>query len=145
MPDIRHRIGVVASAAVVHHALTTVDGLAGWWTTDTSADGVNSLRFRFGGGDGFDMSVVDSQPGSRVAWEVTAGPDEWLGTSLAFDLEERHPWTIVRFTHAGWRSSSDFYADCTTQWAMFLISLKNFIETGTGQPWPHEVKISEQH
>ena len=56
--DIVHRIGVKdATPRAVYDALTTVDGLAAWWTTDTKDDG-DVLRFRFPPVGGFDMQVV---------------------------------------------------------------------------------------
>ncbi len=30
---------------------------------------------------------------------------------------------------------------CSTKWAVFLMSLKSLLETGTGAPDPHDVKI----
>ena len=39
MVDILHRIGVTSSPDDVYAALTTTDGLAGWWTQDTKGDG----------------------------------------------------------------------------------------------------------
>ena len=49
MADILHRIGVTKSPEDVYAALTTVDGLAGWWTRDTGGDGSEGgvLTFRF--------------------------------------------------------------------------------------------------
>ena len=39
MIDIHHRIGITASSPDdVDAALTTLDGLSGWWTTDTTGD-----------------------------------------------------------------------------------------------------------
>ena len=55
MVDILHRVGIVAPQDKVHAALTTVEGLAGWWTSDTVGDSV--LEFRFGELGGFDMSL----------------------------------------------------------------------------------------
>jgi len=39
MVDILHRVGITATPDKVYEALTTVEGLAAWWTTDTSGDG----------------------------------------------------------------------------------------------------------
>ena len=50
MPDILHRVGVLTpTPEKVYEALTTVDGLAGWWTQDTrgSGDPVSSLWTAF--------------------------------------------------------------------------------------------------
>jgi hypothetical protein len=59
MVDILHRVGIKSSVAEVYAALTTADGLAGWWTTNTQGEGKDLggvLQFRFGAG-GFDMEA----------------------------------------------------------------------------------------
>ncbi len=33
---------------------------------------------------------------------------------------------------------------CSTKWAMFLMSLKAFVETGRGAPFPNDVHISNK-
>ena len=68
--DILHQVGVAgATPEEVYDALTTLDGLAGWWTVDTTGetrvDGV--IRFRFGAG-GLDMRVEELVPGRLVRW-----------------------------------------------------------------------------
>jgi hypothetical protein len=30
---------------------------------------------------------------------------------------------------------------CSTKWGVFLLSLKAFLETGKGAPWPNEIKL----
>ena len=60
MVDILHRVGVkTPTPEKVYDALTTVDGLSGWWTEDTKGKGNvgDVLEFRFPVG-GFDMEVV---------------------------------------------------------------------------------------
>jgi uncharacterized protein YndB with AHSA1/START domain len=82
MVDILHRIGVEkASPAEVYEVLTTVDGLAGWWTDQTSGDPEvgGTIEFRFIPG-GFDVEVVEPEPATRVHWQVADGPPEWIGT-----------------------------------------------------------------
>lgn len=150
MDDILHRIGITAAPEEVDTALTTIAGLAGWWTEDTSGDpsagGV--IRFRFAGAPapgGFDMRVVETRPGELVLWEVVAGPEEWVGTQVRFDLGRQDGWTIVRFGHLGWPAPSEFMAHCSTKWATFLLSLKQLVETGTGRPAPDDLRISDWH
>ena len=65
MTDIHHRIGVQSSSTDdVYAALTTIDGLSGWWTTDTTGDpGLGGkIEFRFPPG-GFDMEVIELDAG----------------------------------------------------------------------------------
>ena len=70
-----------ATPEKVYDALTTVEGLAGWWTDDTKGSG--GRRRRAGvpvpAVGGFDMEVVELQPSERVAWRVVDGPEEWIG------------------------------------------------------------------
>jgi uncharacterized protein YndB with AHSA1/START domain len=144
MVDILHRIGTTTTPDQVYDALTTIDGLAGWWTADTTGDAApgGTIKFRFGPPGGFDMKVLDERPNERVEWEVTDGPEEWIGTHVSFDLEHDDGYTIVLFKHEGWREPVEFMYHCSTRWATFLISLKQFVETGAGAPYPRQVGIS---
>jgi uncharacterized protein YndB with AHSA1/START domain len=36
MTDIMHRVGIKAPPSKVYAALTTIEGVAGWWTRETS-------------------------------------------------------------------------------------------------------------
>jgi uncharacterized protein YndB with AHSA1/START domain len=147
MADILHRIGATATPDQVYVALTTLDGLAAWWTTDTQGDPApgGTIQFRFGNTGGFDMKVLDQRPNERVEWEVTEGPEEWVGTHVGFDLKQEDDYTIVLFKHEGWREPVEFMSHCSTKWATFLMSLKQLVETGTGAPHPHDVRISNWH
>ncbi|MET7987361.1 SRPBCC domain-containing protein [Streptomyces sp. NPDC005281] len=145
MADILHRVGTTAARETVYQALTTVDGLAAWWTTDTEGTGDDVLQFRFGDVGGFDMKVLELRPDMRVRWEVVDGPEEWIGTTVTFDLKQEGEWTIILFAHEGWREQVEFMNHCTTKWALFLMSLKSLVETGTGAPHPHDVRISNWH
>jgi hypothetical protein len=143
MPDILHKVGIRSSSLNdAYNALTTLEGLSAWWTTDTQGESkVGSvLRFRFGSG-GFDMKVLELHPAKRVLWQVVDGPEEWLGTTIGFDLEQRGDWTIVLFKHAGWKQPVEFMHHCSTKWAVFLLSLKSLLETRKGGPWPNEIKL----
>jgi len=143
MPDILHKVGIRSSSPkVVYEALTTIEGLSKWWTSDTRGesklDGV--IQFRFGGG-GFDMKVLELQPANSVLWRVIDGPEEWIGTKISFDIKQTDDWTILLFKHANWKAPVEFMHHCSTKWAVFLLSLKSLLETGKGAPWPHEIKL----
>lgn len=145
MTDILHRIGVKdAAPQQVYDALTTVDGLAAWWTGDTTEhDGV--LRFRFPPVGGFDMQVVEARPAERVTWRVVDGPAEWIGTTVDWKLHRDGDYTIVLFEHLGWKEPVEFMYHCSTKWASYLLSLKALVETGQGAPAPRDVQISNWH
>lgn len=145
MVDILHRIGIEAPVAEVYSALTTNKGLADWWTKDTEGEGGevgDELRFRFAAG-GFDMRVRELDPGRRVLWEVVSGPEEWVGTHVDWVLDQKDDYAIVLFTHRGWREPVEFMHHCSTKWAVYLMSLRSLIETGTGAPHPHDVRVDD--
>lgn len=146
--DILHRVGIKASPEKVYHALATREGLAGWWTRDTEGNSRSGgeLSFRFHNPAGaeighFDMKVLELKPAEQVRWEVTGGPDEWIGTKIHWTLKQEDGQVIVLFRHEGWKEAAEFMHHCSTKWAIFLMSLKSLAETGKGAPSPHDVKI----
>lgn len=154
MVNIIHRIGIKAAPAAVYAALATVDGVAGWWTRDTTgesrAGGVITVRFLDHGVDGrgpvrekgrMDLEVRRLDPEKEVCWRVTAGPEEWIGTDVTFSLAAENGQTVVVFGHRNWREPVDFMAHCSMKWATFLLSLREFVETGSGRPSPDDLKI----
>lgn len=44
MADIIHRVGIKAPVATVYAALSTVEGVAGWWTKHTSGSSKIAVR-----------------------------------------------------------------------------------------------------
>ena len=143
MVDILHRVGIRSSSPdETYKALATREGLAAWWTNDTRGEskvgGVLQFRFKAGG---FDMKVLELQPGKRVLWQVVDGPEEWIGTTVGFDLKQDDGYTVVLFKHQGWKEPVEFMHHCSTKWAVFLLSLKSLVETGKGAPAPDDTKI----
>lgn len=153
--DIVHRVGIKAPAAQVYAALSTIDGLAGWWTTATSGDSQvtkvgSDIAFRFHTETGeeiggFEMGVVELVPDQTVRWRVKTGPAEWVDTDIEFALSRQGEHTIVMFGHRHWREEVEFTAHCSTKWATFLLSLRDLVETGRGKPAPHDLRIGDWH
>jgi uncharacterized protein YndB with AHSA1/START domain len=147
MAAIRHRVGIAAPPARVYEALTTTEGLSGWWTRDVDGDPNpgGTLRFFFGGPEpAAVMDVVDATPTAHVGWHCAEGPDEWVGTNLSFALRpsEDEDETAVVFTHGDWREPVEFMHHCSTKWAYFLLGMKAWLEGGEATPFPTDKKIS---
>lgn len=147
MVDILHKIATKAPMQKVYEALATREGVAAWWTTTVEGESEvgRTLTFRFYAGDNeigaFEMKVLELDPGKRVSWQVIAGPEDWIGSKIGFDLKQEGEYAIVLFKHEGWREASESMHHCSTKWAVFLMSLKAYLETGIGQPSPRDVKI----
>ena len=135
MADIRINVSIKATPEKIYNAITTQEGLTSWWAKQTTAkpevDFVNVFTF---GTFRNEMKVTKLIPNKKVEWECIKSIDEWVGTSISFDLEEKEGRTTLRFAHAGWRAADDTFAGCTYDWASFMKSLKMLCETGTGEP-----------
>jgi uncharacterized protein YndB with AHSA1/START domain len=138
MPDILHRVGVDAKPERVHDTLTTLDGLRSWWVSTTTGDPRPGGTIDFGF---CKMKVVNAVPGKVVEWRCLEGPDEWVGTTVRFDLDWKKDQTFILFKHANWKEPVEFMHHCSTKWATFLLSLRDTLERSAGRPAPHDVKI----
>lgn len=148
MVDIIHRVGIKASVSKVYAALSTVEGVAGWWTKNTSGSSKvgGTIGVRFHSSDGkeigsMNMEVIELEPNSKVHWRFKAGPEEWVGTDVLFNLSQEGDYTIVLFCHKNWREANEFTSHCSMKWATFLLSLRELVETGKGKPSPNDIKI----
>jgi uncharacterized protein YndB with AHSA1/START domain len=148
MADIIHRVGIKAPISKVYAALSTVEGVAGWWTKDTSGSSKvgGTIGVRFLSPDGkeigaMNMAVDALEPNKKVQWRFTSGPEEWVGTDVIFNLSQDGDYTIVLFGHKNWREPNEFMSHCSMKWATFLLSLRELVETGKGKPSPHDIKI----
>jgi len=148
MVDIIHRIGIKAPISKVYAALSTAEGVAGWWTKETTGEskpgGTIKVIFRSPNGDEkgkMEFEPLKLNPNQEVHWRFKSGPAEWIGTDVTFKLSQDGDATLVVFGHRNWREAVEFMAHCSMKWATFLLSLKEFVETGRGKPSPDDLKI----
>jgi uncharacterized protein YndB with AHSA1/START domain len=161
MPHVRHALLIEATVHKVYDAITTQEGLAGWWTPGATATPViNSVaRFPFGPAYFKEMKITELIPSRMVQWTCITGAEEWVGTTLSFELQTGdkegllHSYsemtgqveqlrgnqaTLLMFHHDGWKAYTPMFAECNYTWGQFLRSLKLFCETGKGRPWPNQ-------
>lgn len=148
MVNIIHRIGIRSTLDNVYKAISTIEGLGNWWTKEVEGEaqlnGKNKFTFRSTTGDikgQMVMEVKELKPQQRVSWRCVEGPDEWIGTAITFDLSQQDDQTILLFGHRNWREAVEFTAHCSMKWAVFLLSLREYVETGKGKPSPDDLKI----
>jgi uncharacterized protein YndB with AHSA1/START domain len=140
MVKIFHNFEIKASAEKVYEAISTLKGLCGWWTKDTTGNPAKDGEIRFGFGNNFNiMHVIESVGNKFVQWEVKSSDfpsgKEWIGTFISFTLEEKeNNIASVKFEHSNWQAFTDFYGVCNYHWGIFMVSLKLLCETGKGTP-----------
>jgi uncharacterized protein YndB with AHSA1/START domain len=135
MIEIKHKLVIKTTADKIYEAIITQEGLSGWWAKQTIAKPeigfVNVFTF---GTFRNEMEITELTHNKKVEWKITHSIDEWMGTTISFDLEEKEGKTNLRFTHSGWKATTDTYAGSNYDWGRFMTSLKLYCETGTGTP-----------
>lgn len=144
MKDIRHRVGIAAATDDIFEALTEPDRLVRWWaaTARRETEPAPRLVLGFPGSRDLVWDIAEAEFGRRLHLRLRSGPDEWSGSALLFDLAEADDQVFVTLTH---RTTDETPAEAwqffCTKWPLFLVSLKDFLETGSGRPYPDDVRI----
>ena len=75
MKNIKHIFHIDASFDKVFKAITTIDGLANWWTEDTSGSCTinETITFKFGEMAILQMKVSALEENKFVQWTSTSG------------------------------------------------------------------------
>jgi uncharacterized protein YndB with AHSA1/START domain len=138
--DLTHRIEIAAPPEKIYHALTTVDGIKGWWTNDVKMDTHAGGKAVFGFMNHsveFEMRIVHLTPPSLVQWKCVGGSSpDWIGTTQEFRFEPKAEGeTLLKFCHGGWESGGDHCYYCNTTWGHLLVTLKNYCERGVRNPY----------
>lgn len=136
--DYEKTIRVQAHPDTLFDALTTVAGLAAWWTDVTgSGDTGGELRFSFDSPEPCVMHVDQATRPSSVQWTVTSCgflPD-WVDTRPTFTIAAVGGGeSELRFRHEGLTAELECIAQCTRGWDHFLESLRRYAEGGRGMP-----------
>jgi uncharacterized protein YndB with AHSA1/START domain len=139
MPDIAMQIDVGADPATVYRALTTTEGVAGWWTTRNQTTGMVGETDRMCFPDApmaWELRVDEAVPGKLLARHCVGGPPAWVGTDVRFALEAApNGGTRVLFDHTGFAAVDEMFRIVTLGWAQMLLQLQRHTETGEPAPY----------
>jgi uncharacterized protein YndB with AHSA1/START domain len=143
MTDILHAFPIEASASAVFAAISTPAGLDEWWTASSAGVPRVGADYRLDFGPGYDWraTVIAVVPDRVFELEMTVAMDDWRGTRVRFDLEERAGATALRFGHLGWRGATDHYQTSSYCWAMYLRILKRYVEFGEHVPYERRLAV----
>jgi uncharacterized protein YndB with AHSA1/START domain len=135
--SIRHQFQIQATNLQVFEALNTIEGLQSWWTEQAvgTTEPKGMIHFAFGDDFSFVMQVLKIKGVRKIVWKCTEGDTGWEGHELVFQMDEMEGQTKFNFSHIGWESKDDYYAQCNFIWGRYLESLKQYCETGKGHPF----------
>jgi uncharacterized protein YndB with AHSA1/START domain len=139
--DYAREIPFHAPSERVFDALTTLDGLAGWWTPIVSGAATTGGEIELGF-SGLDerivMRVDEAIRPSTVIWTCVAhtGHPEWAGTRIVVELAPGAAGRgLLKFRHVGLTPRLRCYETCDSGWEHFLRSLLDYAERGNGSPF----------
>ena len=137
MSLIAQDILIEAKPDAIFKALTLQEGLSSWWTSDTTTQPIVGSVAEFGF---YQRSIVtrfrieELEQARRIRWHCLAGPQEYLGSEVVFELEATASGTILHFAHRQLKGTDDFMRHADQSWHRVLASLKSYVETGQGRP-----------
>jgi uncharacterized protein YndB with AHSA1/START domain len=134
--DIVHSVDIETTPDRLYEAITTQEGLAGWWTPQVEAEpmmgALNEFHFT---GTTLTFRVDQLEPARHVAWSSVQVPPDWEGTQVLFDITPEDDTVNLRFSHTGFASTGGSFGVTSYSWAQYLRSIKLLLETGEGEPF----------
>jgi uncharacterized protein YndB with AHSA1/START domain len=140
MADMHHLVQIDgADAAAAYAAVTTTDGITGWWTSRAAGAGAavgDRLSMSFPDAPvTWDMTVAVADRPIRVEWDCTGGPPGWSGTRVVWAFEPVDAGVVVRLDHLGFATVDDMFRIVTVGWAQMLLSLRDYVASGVRKPF----------
>lgn len=136
MATISHKIQINVPGDRAFLALSTEEGLKGWYTPHIEGDvrEGKEATFRFTGRRPFRWRFAEITPPSQARWECVEGPGAAAGTTVTFRLTQAGDSTVVECDHDGWPETHDAFTTCNTLWGILMGQLKQYAETSTPAP-----------
>ena len=143
MAKVKHKVGIIGPIDAIFQSLVTNDGLSGWWASSaTGKTGIGRrIDLAFSELAVLSFEYDELQSNKIVRLKCVSGPGPWQGSELLFELEQSDEQVFLTLTHQNSNSSEEEFLYFSTKWPIYLLSLKDLIEAGSGRPYPHDIKI----
>lgn len=138
MKTILHSVHIHAPPGKVYRALTTREGLSGWWTRGVAVDEREEgiIDFTFHGDFHPNMRQTTLSANRLVEWKCISGHDNWLENTFSFELSDRDGETLLMIRqHYARQLPDEVYGTYNFNWGYYLWSLKQLCEKGQGMPF----------
>ena len=117
-----------------------------WWTelSNQATEVGDQLVVRFEKNTSWVMTMSEANPNRSLIWKVVEAnhdldilskKDEWKGTTIKWEIVENKNGSKVTLTHQGLVPKLECFEICQAGWNYFLGSLKDYLETGKGNPY----------
>ena len=130
-------------------AFQSIKDFRGWWSEEIEGktDTLNeSFFYHYKDIHLCKIKLIEEVAGKKLVYLILDNEfnfiqdkAEWVNTKLIFDLTPKGNKTEVKFTHKGLVPEYECFNVCNEAWSGYINnSLKNFIDTGTGNPNPKD-------
>lgn len=130
-------------------AFDAIRNFRGWWSEEIegNTDKINETFFyHYKDIHLCKVKLIEAIPGKKLVYLVLDNEfnfiedkSEWVNTKLIFEIKPQGTTTEVRFTHEGLIPEYECFEVCNEAWSGYIKnSLKNYIETGKGNPNPKD-------
>ena len=142
--DIQHKFRINTTSLRLYEAITTPQGIHRWWAKDADVKEqvgeVSVMRFaKEAGTVEMHFRIDELTPGRKVVWTCVKNPNPaWLGTVISFRIENVNNQVELTFIHGNWDAKWNGqlpYEQTKEGWQHFMKSIREYCETGIGQPW----------
>ena len=132
---IKHLFHIKSPIDEVFDALTDIQKLQKWYTTETSGDSKlnGNINFRFGEID-FKIQIIEYVKNKKITWEcVDTTLDALIGQKYTYELDDNDDKTRVRYSQSAFEDQDDFYANMNYSVGKYLESLRQFCQSGISE------------
>lgn len=138
------KIEVRCSTEKVFKALTT--DIDKWWgKLDNPPSSIGDVfRISFGGESYWEFEIIEMARPSQLKWKCVASnqdhnlkgiDEEWLHTTLEWNINVDGNGTLVNFVHFGLLPDAVCYEVCSAGWDFYILeSLRAYLNEGKGKP-----------
>lgn len=143
MPDILQDFPIAAAPSRVFEAISQPRLLDEWWTVRCSGRPEVGATYELYFEPDYEWSATVTRCVPNAAFELrmTRADDDWLGTTVGFELEPTPSGTRVRFSHRGWASANDHFRTSNHCWALYLRILRRHLEHGESVPYDDRLLV----
>jgi uncharacterized protein YndB with AHSA1/START domain len=139
MAGMFHQVQVDADAKAAFDAITTHEGITGWWTSQAEVPPAEIgavVRPRFPDLPmRHELRIAQLDEPTTLVWRCTGGPPGWVGTQIAWNVQAAGTGAVIRLDHTGWAEVDDMFRIVTVGWAQMLLSLKAYLDSGQHGPF----------
>jgi len=139
-----HFIGAKCTKEEMFNAISKPSGLQKWWATRVEGivgigetlfltfDNLTTLKFKYD-------EIV---PNEKLVLTCFDSFKSWDKTQLVFEIVEKNNQVFLTQTHQNINPRDiESLAYFSSKWTVYLLSLKKYLETGIGTPYPNETKL----